>query len=239
MILVIQFRRDQSGPHEVKVLHEVGGIPFDHYYIINASSPYVSSVDLVDLARRARGVILGGWGENGYEAETHEAKEDLKQVIEKTTPLIEYLVSSDKLTLGMCFGHQLIADIIGGVVKKDKEQAEAGITEIQLTPEGRLEHLFQDLGEHFYAVVGHKASVLQLPQSAVHLASSEKCTHQAFRIGQHVYGVQFHPELDLNGVEERFDLYPEYRDHTLDFVEGLRVEADKIAKRFTELTERG
>ncbi len=39
------------------------------------------------------------------------------------------------------------------------------------------------------------------------LASSPTCPVQAFRIGRNVYATQFHPELDVPGIETRIDVY--------------------------------
>ena len=52
----------------------------------------------------------------------------------------------------------------------------------------------------FEAFVGHKEAVRDLPAHAVRLASSPACPVQAFRVGQHVYATQFHPELDIDGL---------------------------------------
>jgi GMP synthase (glutamine-hydrolysing) len=42
------------------------------------------------------------------------------------------------------------------------------------------------------------------------LASSDACPVQGFRIGEHVYATQFHPELDVEGICIRIDVYREY-----------------------------
>ena len=39
------------------------------------------------------------------------------------------------------------------------------------------------------------------------LATSAACPVQAFRVGQNVYATQFHPELDLEGVCTRIEVY--------------------------------
>ena len=50
----------------------------------------------------------------------------------------------------------------------------------------------------------------RLPEGAVVLASSTTCPVQAFRLGEHVYATQFHPELDVEGLVLRIDTYREY-----------------------------
>lgn len=232
MILIIQFRGDQSGPHEIKAIFDSVQRPYSHYRIINAASLDTTSSDLLALAKQATCVMIGGWGENGYEAKTEEKKLLMKQVRTKIKATIEYLVKKDKPTLGMCLGHQLIADIMGGEIVIDKEQAETGIGTIKLTEEGQKDDLLSELGPTFHAILGHKASISVLPKGAVHLATTDKHTMQAFRLGKNVYGTQFHPELNLQGLEERLQMYPEYRNLTFDFDRTLPIEADRIAKKF-------
>jgi GMP synthase (glutamine-hydrolysing) len=52
--------------------------------------------------------------------------------------------------------------------------------------------------------------VSTLPRGAVLLASSETCPVQAFRLGQHVYATQFHPELDVESIVMRIETYRDF-----------------------------
>jgi GMP synthase (glutamine-hydrolysing) len=49
--------------------------------------------------------------------------------------------------------------------------------------------------------------MVTLPSNAVQLATSASCPVQAFRVGSNVYATQFHPELDLEGVCTRIEVY--------------------------------
>ena len=49
--------------------------------------------------------------------------------------------------------------------------------------------------------------MVTVPASAVQLATSAACPVQAFRVGSNVYATQFHPELDLEGVCTRIEVY--------------------------------
>jgi GMP synthase (glutamine-hydrolysing) len=64
--------------------------------------------------------------------------------------------------------------------------------------------------QSFPAYVGHKEAVRKLPDHAVLLASSAGCPVQMFRIKQNLYATQFHPELDVTGMEERIRVYRDY-----------------------------
>ncbi|WP_154224202.1 glutamine amidotransferase [Marinicella rhabdoformis] len=98
-------------------------------------------------------------------------------------------------TLGVCFGHQLLADMLGGEVSYNPKGRNMGLDECELTADGIKDPLFAFTQRNTYQTwVSHLQSVSQLPKGAVRLAKSEKDKNHAFRYGQYVYGVQFHPE---------------------------------------------
>lgn len=97
--------------------------------------------------------------------------------------------------LGICYGHQLLAHALGGVVDDHPEGLECGTTTIWRKPSADGDPLFDDLPTHWLAQVAHRQTVLQLPQGAVALADNRFEPHQAFRFGACAWGVQFHPEF--------------------------------------------
>lgn len=101
--------------------------------------------------------------------------------------------------LGVCFGHQLVADVRGGSVV-DRGNYEIGYHEIQRcdvpTRNAPGPDLLEGLPETFTAFTTHSDEVVDLPDSAVALAENEYSL-QAFRDGPYVFGVQFHPEYDM------------------------------------------
>lgn len=100
-------------------------------------------------------------------------------------------------TLGVCYGHQLLAYAFGGEVGGNPKGTQEGTTTIQLTPAGRADPLLGALGvERFAAQVSHAQSALKLPPGAVRLAFDDWDANQAFRLGERAWGVQFHPEMD-------------------------------------------
>ena len=82
-----------------------------------------------------------------------------------------------------------------------------GPLSVTLTPDGESDPLFAGVPRDFAAYGGHKEAMVTLPESAVQLATSEACPVQAFRVGRNVYATQFHPELDLEGVCTRIEVY--------------------------------
>ncbi len=107
-------------------------------------------------------------------------------------------IAADKQipTVGICYGHQLLAYALGGQVDFNPQGREVGSIAVTLKPEAQADPLFCDLPESIVVQLSHRQAVLALPPDVTHLASSAMATHQAFRYGEQVWGMQFHPEFD-------------------------------------------
>ena len=99
-------------------------------------------------------------------------------------------------TLGVCFGHQLLADVLGGRVQRNPNGWELGLTEVRLTGPGQRDPLLRDLPDPLQVLQTHQDAVTELPPGAVRLAGNAHTPNQAFAFGDHVRAVQFHPEMD-------------------------------------------
>ncbi len=118
---------------------------------------------------------------------------------ERTARWTKSAVEAGVPTLGVCYGHQLLAYAFGGQVGNNPNGMQEGTTTIQLTPAGRADPLLGALGvEQFAAQVSHTQSALKLPPGAIRLAFDDWDANQAFRIGERAWGVQFHPEMDAD-----------------------------------------
>ncbi len=107
--------------------------------------------------------------------------------------------------LGVCLGHQLLADALGGRCDW-LSPPEVGILEVALTEAGRADPLFAELDPVAKCLQWHSVQVVEPPEGSVTLASSEACRHQALRIGQHAYGIQYHVELEANTISDWGDI---------------------------------
>ncbi len=162
----------------------------DTVLVINFGGQYAHLV-----ARRIR--ELGVYTEvvNPEDASTAVRREEVKAVVLSGGPSSVYLhdvtydVFSNKPTLGICYGHQLIAKKFGGVVKRGK--GEFGKTKIQLT---QVDDLFQGWDREEVVWMSHQDYVAEPPPGFVTLAVSENGYIAAMRSGN-IYGVQFHPEV--------------------------------------------
>ncbi len=98
--------------------------------------------------------------------------------------------------LGICFGHQLLANAFGGRVENNPLGAEYGAVTVELTENGQNNALFKDVPQTFRAFMSHRQTVVRLPENAVRLAVSPRDKNAAFFLPPSVWGVQFHPEFD-------------------------------------------
>lgn len=234
MILVLQFRTDQSGWHEVKCIYDKLDRRYNEFLFLNIMSSFVTTELLMQLISLAKGVVLGGLGEGGYEDTESHKIDKLRTMITKIKPLIDEVDKKNIPTLGICFGHQVLADILGGKVITDVNLAESGVTEIFVTEEGKKDPLLATMPDVFQGIVSHKSSVIELPQEAVLLAYSEKCPIQGFRYKSHIYGFQLHPELTVEDHSFRMQLYPEYMQHKV-YNDNQEVIAHQILTNFLHI----
>jgi GMP synthase (glutamine-hydrolysing) len=98
--------------------------------------------------------------------------------------------------LGICLGAQLLAYVAGGKVTARSGETERGSCPVELLPAAADDPLFAGLAgdDELRMIQNHHDSVTTLPSGAVHLATSDACRVQAFRVGAAAWGIQFHPE---------------------------------------------
>ncbi len=119
---------------------------------------------------------------------------------------LQDLSKKDIPILGICYGHQLLAHALGGVVDYHPKGEEYGDTKIQLTDEGKKDELFRGLPSDIRAYVAHAQTVKQIPEDAVVLAKNSFEEHHALRFRNHIWGVQFHPEFSDDLLKEYIQL---------------------------------
>jgi GMP synthase (glutamine-hydrolysing) len=101
-------------------------------------------------------------------------------------------------TLGVCFGHQLVAFAYGARVRMNPNGWEVGTREVDLTDDGERDPLFAGLPRRVRVNQSHRDEIWELASAMTHirrLAGSAHTETQAIAVGEHVRGVQFHPEM--------------------------------------------
>jgi GMP synthase (glutamine-hydrolysing) len=104
----------------------------------------------------------------------------------------------DLPALGVCFGHQVLATALGGRVEHMGDY-EIGYREVERAPDAGDDPLLAGLDDRFLAFTTHQDAVVELPPGAVRIAGNDHGV-QGFRLGR-AWGVQFHPEYDLDTAE--------------------------------------
>jgi len=112
---------------------------------------------------------------------------------------IREAVDAGKLVLGVCLGAQLIADVLGAKVTKNKLK-EIGWYDVMKTTEAKNSKVFKALPDTFLAFHWH-GDTFSIPAGARRLAYSEVCENQAFEYnGGKVVGLQFHLESSDDSI---------------------------------------
>ena len=138
--------------------------------------------------------------------------------------------------LGICLGSQLLAKAAGAKVVKSPGK-EIGWYHIQLTNEGKKDPLFKGFSESDPVYHWH-GDMFQIPLNGRLLAIARGCPHQALKVGENAYGLQFHVEVTDKSIKEWCDAYcqtdlPDRLDHAKSMIEDYwkyKQDFDRQAK---------
>ncbi|MDB4934652.1 MAG: synthase [Labilithrix sp.] len=133
----------------------------------------------------------------------------------RTEALVREIFEAKTPLFGICFGHQLVGQALGGRVAKNPRGREIGTVHVRVVPHAPRDPMFHALpagATSFRANHTHVDSVVELPKGAVVVAETDLEPYAAFAVGEHVKCVQFHPEI--NGAAMRG--YVEARAHLIE-----------------------
>ncbi len=130
--------------------------------------------------------VLGG------PQDTWQEREYPWMAVEKLA-IREWVWDRAKPYFGVCLGHQLLCDALGGEVAL-APAGEVGVCDLELTEQGRSHGLLAGLGTSHKVLQFHLAEVRRAPQQAIVLASSRQTAIQGVAIDSHAVGTQFHCE---------------------------------------------
>jgi GMP synthase (glutamine-hydrolysing) len=137
----------------------------------------------------------------------------LREAVHAETPL-----------LGICFGHQLLGQALGGRVARNPRGREIGTVPLELVED---DPLLDRAHDPFFVNMTHLDSVVELPPGAQVLARSALEPHAAVRFGPRAWGVQFHPEIDA-------EVMGDYVRGRWDALVGEGLDGERIRGRIAE-----
>ena len=156
-------------------------------------------VDLHDID----GILVGGGPANF--SDTHGRAPAHASTVAWLTDLAHDVIRDDVPYLGACLGLGALVHALGSRMVRGIAES---VAPVELSLVGQ-DWLTDALPRAFTAFGGHKEGIAEAPEGATTLAVSATCVHMV-RVGEHVVGTQFHPELDQVGLEQRIRTY---RDH--------------------------
>ena len=125
--------------------------------------------------------------------------------------------------LAVCLGTQVLADAAGGEARRASEP-EIGWFEVEITEEGAADPVIGPLAPSFTGFQWHSYEAIP-PEGAVILARTPVCP-QAYRIGDRVWGIQFHAEVTAADLSHWIDDYESDEDAVRIGVDPERLRAE-------------
>ena len=198
-LLLLQARNpeDPVREEERQSFSEKTGLPLDRV----VAHDLLEGPPTLDRVRQFDAVMVGGSGDYYV---SNRSLPHFDAQLERLATIAEIGIPM----FASCFGFHILVQAMGGNIIHDPDNVEVGTYDVSLTPEGREDPLLGRLPPVFAAQLGRKDRAERLPDGVVHLAASERCPFQCFRIpGKPIWATQFHPELDLVSNRLRFDRY--------------------------------
>ncbi|MDO5617865.1 glutamine amidotransferase [Kocuria sp.] len=172
-----------------------------------------------DLSRYS-GVFVGG---SPFNTSLPQEQKSATQVRVELSlgELLDRVMDHEIPFFGACYGVGTLGVHQGGVVDSTYGE-EVGAISVTVTEDGARDPLLAELPREFFAYVGHKEAIRELPPQAVLLATGVNCPVQMFRVGPNAYATQFHPELDAPALIRRIEAYKHHGYFLLEEAESVK-----------------
>ncbi len=125
-------------------------------------------------------------------------------------PLKDFVVSADisgRRQVGICFGHQIMAEAFGGKVEKSSKGWGVGFQQYDVTAAGPwMDGSSVSVGDRIKTPAMHQDQVVIPPSGAEVIVSSDFCRYAGFKLSDNAITYQFHPEFDDDYMEDLIKL---------------------------------
>jgi GMP synthase (glutamine-hydrolysing) len=200
-LLLASRAEDAAAEDEYAAYLRYGGLAPEQLRRIRLEAAPLPDLDLSEYS----GVIVGGSPFTSSDPADHKSATQ-HRVERELAALLDRIVDQDFPFLGACYGVGTLGTHQGAVIDRTFGEPLGGV-EIELTDAGAADPVLRGMPRRFTAFTGHKEACTSLPPHAVLLASSRACPVQMFRIKENLYATQFHPDLDVEGLVTRIDIY--------------------------------
>ncbi len=132
---------------------------------------------------------------------------DQEPWLDELKDFVRVLHKAKKKLIGICFGHQLVAEVLGGKTGKADQGWCVGVHEAVFSEKAQdhLGHLKNDQ-KSFSLVSSHQDQVLQIAKGSEVIASTQTCPNYMTVLGDHIITVQGHPEFDTEFASQLLDM---------------------------------
>ncbi|CAM6106196.1 unnamed protein product [Calypogeia fissa] len=125
--------------------------------------------------------------------------------ITKLCAILQSLHEKKQNILGICFGHQVLSRALGGKTGRTDAGWEIGLRDIQTTTALASKAYAVGVPPVLRVMESHQDQVQQIPPGGELLGFSEKTAIEVFAVGDHVLGIQGHPEFTEDVVKDLID----------------------------------
>jgi GMP synthase-like glutamine amidotransferase len=231
-VLVIQHMAHDGAGRFAEYFAEAGLLPRFVRTFAGEGIPSLSGFDMM--------LVLGG-AQNTWQEEQFSYLAEEKQAIR------EWVSQRAKPYFGVCLGHQLLADALGGCVGLTR-QGEVGVFDVEVTDGGSL---LKGLPTSLKVMQWHHAEVQGVPDQARVLARSSTTAVQAMQVGDHAFSTQFHCEFTPEAIlgwqaipsyvkaledEHGADAYPRLVEQCWPLLPGMAQDTRVVWENFRRLT---
>jgi len=187
----------QADQHDIHIEQQYGTYSdmFQHLFYqvdnqVNFTTYQVIDKKYPEAINECDGYLITGSKESVY---------DNHPWIDTLRKFIVDISHHDTKLIGICFGHQIIADALGGKVEKSKSGWGVGVTSSLVTETDSWMHPAM---KQFSLLVSHQDQVVQLPHGATGFSGDVFCPHSGFRIGRKFLTFQGHPEFTVEYLKQ-------------------------------------
>ena len=173
------------------------------------------------------GIVLGGGPFNISDPASVKSPEQRRAEAEMRALALE-AVAADFPFFGACYGIGTLGTLEGGLVDRQWSEPIGSVT-IALTEDGQKDPLFGGLPESFDVFLGHKEAVTRCPAAPCCSPRRRPARCRRSGCGSNVYATQFHPELDVESLCLRIEIYRDYG--YFDPARGRGADADGPRRR--------